>query len=767
MAMNERDEEESRSASSSADSDPPLDGAESGGPTSTQDPGGRETNTGAGAVGAAPSAKPVGALRFWLAPMFVVGLVLLYIGERIAGEGSTWRALLSGAGVALAVMSTALRFAPKNRIGVGVERVLPLLSVLGLFAIALYFATTDWGQNAFGFARMETAPRERALGVLTVLWVALLAISVVPMLFAEAALYPMRQAAHPEQRRVHAAAASGLTLVLAAIYGALFVFAADGLDFKVDYSYFKTSEPSESTRNIAKSLKDPVRVIGFFPQVSEVRGEVERYLRDLARGNPKLQVELKDRLLAPKQARDLNVNKDGVLVLARGTTTERLEIGSTLEEAGPKLKTLDRNFQERLIKMVRSRRVAYLTVGHGEINDGSRGANAERSGMGVRKLLEQQNYQVKELGLAQGLGSAVPDDAGIVLVLGPSDPFAPEEIAALERYATAGGHLLLALDPDAAPANPGTVQIDAPPAPAAANKAAVKPTVNKASATKPASPDAGVAVGDAGVAPAPEPEPPPPAPAGSSTRATLQALARIVGLEYSADILANDKQHLRRRYNDSDRTILVTNRFSSHASVSTLSRNSSRAATVLLGAGSIEPVKGGTAKVDVTLRSLPGTFADSNNNYQAEPTEKTNVFSLAAAVSRPLGAGDKKTEPDSKEKPADTGKKDGDKAKAEAKTSTGPEEMRAFVIADADVFTDVALNNAMFNQLLFADAVRWLGGEESFAGAVNSEEDVKIEHTKQKDLVWFYATIFGAPALVLGLGLAYSRHARRPRGGKR
>jgi hypothetical protein len=59
------------------------------------------------------------------------------------------------------------------------------------------------------------------------------------------------------------------------------------------------------------------------------------------------------------------------------------------------------------------------------------------------------------------------------------------------------------------------------------------------------------------------------------------------------------------------------------------------------------------------------------------------------------------------------------------------------------------------------DAVRWLGGEDSFAGEVNDEEDVRIEHSKQKDLVWFYSTIVGMPALVLGLGLVVARRARR------
>ena len=50
---------------------------------------------------------------------------------------------------------------------------------------------------------------------------------------------------------MRAARQRGLTLALAAIYGALFVYAAGGVDWKVDYSYFKTSRPSESTRKIA------------------------------------------------------------------------------------------------------------------------------------------------------------------------------------------------------------------------------------------------------------------------------------------------------------------------------------------------------------------------------------------------------------------------------------------------------------------------------------------------------------------------------------
>ena len=54
---------------------------------------------------------------------------------------------------------------------------------------------------------------------------------------------------------------------------------------------------------------------------------------------------------------------------------------------------------------------------------------------------------------------------------------------------------------------------------------------------------------------------------------------------------------------------------------------------------------------------------------------------------------------------------------------------------------------------LLDDSVKWLGGEEVFAGEVVSEDDKPIQHTKSQDAVWFTLTIVGAPLLVLALGL--------------
>src|SRR5262249_14455708 len=147
-----------------------------------------------------------------------------------------------------------------------------------------------------------------------------------------------------------------------------------------------------------------------------------------------------------------------------------------------------------------------------------------------KKVLESQNYTVKDLGLGQGLGNEVPSDATMVIVLGPSQPFLPEEVTTLKRYADKGGKLLIALDPEA--------------------------------------------------------------------KVDLRPLADIVDLKWDSAILVNDKQYAARRRNPSDRQNLVTNRFSSHASVSTLSRASQRAFVITPGAGSLDKKDGSSANID-------------------------------------------------------------------------------------------------------------------------------------------------------------------------
>jgi hypothetical protein len=617
----------------------------------------------------------------WVTPAYVAGLVLVFLGERVFSTMGWLRVALTCAGAAIVVALTLLRWmATRATAGEArsVERSIALTSSGGVVALLLYFSTTQLVERWLRIDEASLSTRHRFESVVTVAWVVLGLGTVLPMLFAERALYPMRPAMRVEWRRVREALTAGVILALAAAYGSLFTFVASELGWKADFSYFHTASPSESTRKIAESATEPIEVLTFFPDVNQVGAEVAGYARELARSVPNVRFEMHDRLLSPELAKQLKVGEDGTVVVERGDAHESLTLGVDLNMARPKLKALDAEFQKLLLKVLRARRTAYFTVGHGELNDAQAAPHGEgRTGKAIRQIVEQQSYAVRDLGAATGLGQEIPADASLVAVVGPQQPFLPEELDALRRYAAAGGHLLLCLDPEA--------------------------------------------------------------------KIPLDPLADIVGLRVSKWLVANDKIHLRRRYNDSDNSILATNRYSSHASVSTLSRIASRP-VIFVGAGSLEALPGASSgfHVDFTVRALNDTFNDENGNFVFDPpTEIRQTYPLAAAVTKAAG-------------PAPAGH-----PPAAAKKNEG---MRAFVIADADAVSDAVLGNEA-NALLVADAVRWLGGEESFAGAITTNEDVRIEHTKQKDLVWFYGSIFAAPALVLAAGLLYTRRLRRSKKG--
>jgi hypothetical protein len=666
-----------------------------------------ESGRAGAAASPAPGGKPGAAVAAgtpaWVVPAYVGGLVLVYLAQRVIVTWEHVSLVLTVVGVLAALASTVARFLPQLRGAspsgerASIEKLLGLLSVLGLVGVGLYFVGTATGQEWLGISKLGVKSRERVETVLLIAWVTLVAVSVIPMLFAETALLSMRRAAQLEARRVKAAAASGLALALAAAHCSIFVFAASESKARVDYSYFKTSEPGSSTRKMVESFTEPVKITAFFPEVSDVRSEVATYLTELVKGVPNVELSIVDRYLEPKLAKDMKVFSDGSIVFAKGETTRTLTVGADMTAARAKLKTLDRDVQEQLYKLLRSRRIAYLTVGHGEINAPSDDEKQKgRSADIVQEIIRTQNYQIRTLGLAQGLGREVPDDAEVVFVLGPTEPFSPEEVAALQRYADKGGRLFIALDADS-----------------------ILNEVPTAGATEPAA-----------VAAAPV----------SRNVQGLQELARVAGLEYSPTLLANDTQHVRRRNNQSDRTLLISNRFSSHAAVSTLSRNAARAAIIFGRAGSLSASSAAGYKVDMALKAMGGTFADQNQNYEFDKdTEKKDTYNLVAAVSKPVEGAAAAADGEKKE----------------------PKELRAFVVADADGMTDLMLSNFGPNRLLLMDALRWLGGEDSFAGEVNDEQDVRIEHSKQGDQVWFYSTIVGMPALVLFAGLAMARSARR------
>src|SRR5690606_12054006 len=142
---------------------------------------------------------------------------------------------------------------------------------------------------------------------------------------------------------------------------------------------------------------------------------------------------------------------EGAIVVTYGDKHQIVQITIPKGDArSTELRELDGKINTALLHVLRSRRKAYMTVGHGELND-PLGNWGERVGSQVAQLeniLGSLNYDAENFGLMEGLGHQVPEDADLVMMLAPRTPLAEEEMAALDAYLADGGKMLIVLDPD-------------------------------------------------------------------------------------------------------------------------------------------------------------------------------------------------------------------------------------------------------------------------------------------------------------------------------
>ncbi len=518
----------------------------------------------------------------WLTWVLAAGLALVFLGERILPGAPAARLVATGLGVVLVLASAAWRVlswrraraagvAPEARL----EGQLALTYAGCVLALVLYFLSTDAGIALLRLDFAQETSRARYHDALQVLWATLVAVSLLPALLA--ALAPgVRRAAGEllESARVADAFNTGLVIALAGTLLFVVGFVATRRDHWVDLGYFRTASPGTATTATARALKTPLKVLLFFPDASPVKTEVEDYFNKLRNSGARLTIEEHDRLADPQVTTRFDVRDDGTIVLSAGGEPQRLVLPVELDAARAQLRTLDRDVQTRLTQLVRGPRVAYLTVGHGELNDTTVENTTflqEKQLGGVdalRTLLRMLNYQVKDLGLGSGLGREVPSDAAIVLVLGPRRSFLPEELAALDRYAARGGSLFLALQPR------------------------------------------------------------------SDFR--LGLLEQRLGLRFDGVPLADDQQYVRRRGDRTDRGLILTNRFAGHAAIKTASVAGPEAAALFPDAGRLQPLDSGAVRPTVLMRTLPSTFLDRNGNYEADgPQDARGEYDLAAAVAEP------------------------------------------------------------------------------------------------------------------------------------
>ena len=190
---------------------------------------------------------------------------------------------------------------------------------------------------------------------------------------------------------------------------------------------------SQQTLDILRNLPEPVHAVAVYTDDDPRRQRVEDLLREYAQVTDKFTYEFINPNREPAKARRLGITRLGVVLLLRGDRREEIAV---LDEE---------DLTSGLIRVTRDKpRVVYFTTGHGE-----RDPNAflDPDYGQAMQALRREFYEVKTISLAT-ITDTLPADMDALVVAGPRQPFAPEEIERLFDYLNSGGRVLLLVDPD-------------------------------------------------------------------------------------------------------------------------------------------------------------------------------------------------------------------------------------------------------------------------------------------------------------------------------
>jgi len=186
---------------------------------------------------------------------------------------------------------------------------------------------------------------------------------------------------------------------------------------------------SDQSKSVLGKLDAPLE-IKVFAQEQDFNRYQDR-LKEYTYTSNKLTTDYIDPDKKPNEAKQAGIQQYGTILLNYKGRTERVVSDN------------EQDITNGIIKVVSGQqRKVYFTQGHGEKDT----AASDRDGYsGISASLGKENYTVDKLVIAQQ--GAVPDDASVVVVAGPTTDFLPGEIDALKKYLDKSGKLLLMLDP--------------------------------------------------------------------------------------------------------------------------------------------------------------------------------------------------------------------------------------------------------------------------------------------------------------------------------
>lgn len=216
--------------------------------------------------------------------------------------------------------------------------------------------------------------------------------------------------------------------------------------WRVDVTRTKQHSLSELTRQVVASLDKPVTVTSFMQEGDAFSARIRNLLEEYAHSSPFITVEFVDPERNPSQARLYGVETLDTTVFECEGRRRQVPMREAFQ-MDPTIGLIDftgeQAFTNALMAVLQEReRIVYFTEGHEELSPYA------ELGL-LRQGLGNEGFQAKTINL--GREGAVPEDADVVIIAGPSRDLDSGEVDILRAYMAEGGRLIALVDPSLQP----------------------------------------------------------------------------------------------------------------------------------------------------------------------------------------------------------------------------------------------------------------------------------------------------------------------------
>ncbi|MEO5330995.1 MAG: GldG family protein [Magnetococcus sp. YQC-5] len=200
---------------------------------------------------------------------------------------------------------------------------------------------------------------------------------------------------------------------------------------RVDLTADKRYSLSLQTIKLLKSLDRDLEAIAFYRSDERTRQAMYDLLQEYSYHSTHFKFWFVDPDKKPAEAAKYGITSYRTTLLRSGDKQETISYES------------ENKITNGLMKILRNQtKTVYFIGGHGENNltDAS-----EYGYQAAKKFMENEHYQVKELLLVGE--TTLPPDASLLVISGPHNDLAPNELAKIEAFVQSGGGVLFMLDP--------------------------------------------------------------------------------------------------------------------------------------------------------------------------------------------------------------------------------------------------------------------------------------------------------------------------------